>query len=291
MRTATLEAKAHFEVSEPASRHGAQLEGPYLGPFPISSPFPRLEIQMEQRQCQKQQIATVDRSQGQVKSQIVAQARMEALRESARRRKSLPAASGSVTGMIIPMPVDRNLFKKTSELLGECPTASNESGRKIVERVSEVSVPIFPKHLNPGGNTVRRRKEDEKNFLDSKPSESSGFSSYASTLPNEKKEKTPGFRPSSSFIPSSNSIKPGGQKPNVKSSRLNKKRTLDETDSKASPHKDKKANHVASDGLETGPANENGNVMSKIANKKKSKSVDRRASAPGSFDWAAWGKG
>jgi len=72
------------------------------------------ELQMEQKQSLKQQIATDDCSrvgQGQVKSQIVEQARIEALRESA-KRKSTPAASSSDTGTTVLMPVDRNPFKK-----------------------------------------------------------------------------------------------------------------------------------------------------------------------------------
>ena len=92
--------------------------------------------------------------------------------------------------------------------------------------------------------------------------------------PNGKKEKTPGFRPSLSFIPLSNLINPGGQKPDVKSSRLNKKRTLDETDPKVTLHKDK-VNHVVSNGLVTGGANKSGNVMSKIANEEHEQESER----------------
>jgi len=250
------------------------------------------ELQIQRRQSLKQQIATatatVDRSrvgQGQVKSQVVAQTRIEALRESA-RRKSMPATSGSATGTTTTMPVDHNPFKKTSQFLGECPTASNESGKKILKRISEVPVPVFPKYLIPNGNTVRRRKEEKKrNSFGSVPFESSGLSFYAPTRLDGKKEKTPGFRP---YIPSS--IKPGGQKSDVKSSRLNKKRPLDETDSKASPHRDKKVKLVTSNSLVAGAANKSRNVVPK-ANEKKTEGADKRRSAPGSFDWAAWGKG
>ena len=44
MRAPTLEVGARFEASEPASRHGAQLEvPPHLGPRSISLPSPHLE--------------------------------------------------------------------------------------------------------------------------------------------------------------------------------------------------------------------------------------------------------
>ena len=111
------------------------------------------------------------------------------------------------------MAADHHPFKKTSQLPGGCPTASNESGKKILKQISEVSVPIFPKHLILGGNTVRRRKEgiqeQEKNSFGSGPSESSGFSSYSLTRLGEKRERHPDSVPPhlSHFLQSSLAVR------------------------------------------------------------------------------------
>ena len=179
---------------------------------------------MEHRQSLKRQ----------EKSQIVAQTWMEALKKSA-RRKSIPAATGFGTGTTIPMLPDRNPPNKTSQFLGECPTTSNESGKRILKRIL-VSVQVFPRHLIPGGK--------EKIFpFGSGPSESPAF--FLLYL-----NSTTRKGPSSFVVPSS--TKPRGQtplKPDVKSSHLNKKRTLDETDSKMSPRSGKEVKHVTSNSL------------------------------------------
>jgi len=136
------------------------------------------ELQVEQKQSLKQQIATDESSrvgQGQVKSQIVAQAQMEALRESV-MRKSTPAASGFATGTTVLMPVDRNPFKKPHHSgWVNVRTASKQGGKKILKRILEMPVPVFPDALDSEWHAVRRRKEEkEKNSFGCRPSNSSG---------------------------------------------------------------------------------------------------------------------
>lgn len=178
---------------------------------------------MEHRQSLKRQ----------AKSQIVAQAWVEALRKSA-RRKSIPAATGFGTGTTIPMPLDRNPFNKTSQFLGEChylqrkwqedlevnlgvrsgfPKASDSGweGKKISFWLWALRVPsLFP--LIPQLNYTKR------SFL------------FRRTFFNQPSGQTP-------------------LKPDVKSTHVGKKRTLDKTDSKMSPRNGKEVKHVTLNSL------------------------------------------